>query len=56
MNMNSCVKDWDQLNCPGSRSWEITTFISKSHDNFKRFMMAEAFYRFALGSYSFPGA
>jgi Icc protein len=43
----------DQLNLPWFAIVGDHDVHSKSHDNFKRFMMAEAFYRFALGSYSF---
>jgi hypothetical protein len=43
----------DQLNLPWFAIVGDHDVHAKSHDNFKRFMMPETFYRFDLGSYSF---
>ena len=43
----------DQLNLPWFAIVGDHDVHPKSHDNFKRFMMPEAFYRFDAGSYSF---
>jgi 3',5'-cyclic-AMP phosphodiesterase len=43
----------DQLNLPWFAIVGDHDVHPKSHDNFKRFMMQEAFYQFDLGSYSF---
>ena len=43
----------DQLNLPWFAIVGDHDVHAKSHDNFKRFMMPEAFYRFDLGLYSF---
>jgi hypothetical protein len=43
----------DQLNLPWFAIVGDHDVHPKNHDNFKRFMMQEAFYRFDLGSYGF---
>ncbi|HSY98993.1 MAG TPA: metallophosphoesterase [Terriglobales bacterium] len=43
----------DQLNLPWFAIVGDHDVHLKSHDNFKRYMMSAAFYRFDLGSYSF---